>query len=223
MEKILMILVLWLIFGCSFAKLSDDLSLPEPRKSGPVSVEEAIAKRRTVRDFAQKAVTAEQLSTLCWAAQGITDPRGFKRAAPSAGALYPIFVYVAVGEGMVEGVPAGVYKYIPKGHQLQKVAEGDKRLAISRASLEQTWMSRASINFIISADYGVITPKYRQRGIQYANFEAGHVAENIMLEAVALGLAAGIVGAFSDEAVAKQAGINESEIPMLVLPVGHEK
>lgn len=199
------------------------ISLPEAIKKGRVSIAEAIAARRTVRDFKDELITLEQLSTLCWAGLGITQEGGFKRAAPSAGALYPIMLYVAVGTGSVQGVDAGVYKYVPKGHGLHLVRSEDQRAAIARASLEQTWMRHAAISFVIAADYDRITPKYGKRGILYAHYEAGHVAENIMLEAVALGLASGIVGAFSDEEVAREAGISERELPLLVLPVGHEK
>jgi len=195
--------------------------LPEVIKKGRISVEEAIAERRTIRDFNDSPISMAQLSSLCWAAQGTTQEGGFKRAAPSAGALYPIFLYVAVGDGTIEGIEAGVYKYITKGHGLKKVLDGDKRGAIARASLEQTWMRHAAVSFVITVDYDRITPKYGKRGIPYAHYEAGHVAQNIMLEAVALGLGAGIVGAFSDEAVARESGIAENELPLLALPVGH--
>ena len=197
------------------------IRLSPQMKKGKVSVEEAVAVRRSVRDFDPKSITLEELSTLCWVGQGITNPNGGYRAAPSAGATYPIFLHVALGAESVVGVDAGIYLYISRDHVLEMVKNGDFRRALARASLEQMWMSDAAVTFLISADYQHITPRYGRRGISYAHYEAGHVAENIMLEAVALGLGSCAVGAFDDSRVAKEAGLGEDEVPLLLIPVGH--
>lgn len=225
MEKIFLMSAGWLglFLACAMSGKSEEIPLPPPLKKSQTSVEEAIGKRRTVRDFTSAPITLQQLATLCWAGQGITSKEGgfSRRSAPSAGALYPIFLYVAVGDKAVSEIPAGIYKYILSEHKLKLVVKGDQRRAVATASLEQMWMRHAAVNFIISADYSRITPKYGRRGIQYAHFEAGHAAQNIMLEAVALDLASGIVGAFLDEEIKRVAGLPAGEEPLLILPVGH--
>ena len=128
------------------------MKLPQPNTKGPVSVEQAIKQRRTVRAFMPKALELNQLSQLLWAAHGITENNGFKRAAPSAGALYPMDVYVVVGQNSVVQIEAGVYHYEPKGHFLSLIAKSDFRDAIVRASLSQAWMAKAPISFIITAE-----------------------------------------------------------------------
>ena len=197
------------------------ISLPPQIKKGKVSVEEAVAGRRSVRGFDPISITLEELATLCWAGQGITNPNCRYRATPSAGATYPIFLYAALGTGSVVGADAGMYLYVPPDHALETVKDGDCRRALARASLDQVWMSDAAVIFLISADYDKITPRYGRRGITYAHYETGHVAQNIMLEAVALGLGSCAVGAFEDNRVAKEAGLEDDKIPLLLIPVGH--
>ncbi|MBW1999885.1 MAG: SagB/ThcOx family dehydrogenase, partial [Deltaproteobacteria bacterium] len=167
--------------------------LPRANQEGSVSVEKAIRSRRSVRSFISKQIEKEQLSQLLFAAQGVTEEYGFKRAAPSGGALYPIDVYAVVGEKGVEGLDAGIYRYIPPGHEIDLVGAGDKRKQIANASLYQRWMAEAPLNLVITAEYARICSKYGDRGVRYAMIEAGHVGQNIFLEAEALGLKAGIV------------------------------
>ncbi|MEM2961283.1 MAG: SagB/ThcOx family dehydrogenase [Candidatus Bathyarchaeia archaeon] len=112
-----------------------EVSLPAPRYESEVSIEEALLKRRSIREYSNRILTIQEISQLLWSAQGITDPRGF-RTAPSAGALYPLEVYVAVGN--VEYLSKGVYIYKPEGHMLVKVIEGDKREALANATFGQT-------------------------------------------------------------------------------------
>jgi SagB-type dehydrogenase family enzyme len=166
-------------------------------------------------------LTPEQIGRLLWAAQGITGSLGVKRAAPSAGALYPLDVYVVAGG--VQGLEAGVHHYKPKGHQLEAGSAGDSRQAVARACLSQMWVAEAPVSFVITAEYGRITGKYGRRGVQYAVIESGHVGQNIFLQAVALGLAAGIVGAFRDEDLKKALGLSGKRVPLLVMPVGHKR
>jgi len=197
------------------------MQLPDPTKDGDVSLETTIHQRRTVRSFNSKELTLNQLSQLLWAAQGITEPGAFKRAAPSAGALYPMDIYGAVGGGCVEGLNPGVYLYDPATHSFSLTQEGDMRRDIAMASLGQMWMSYAPITFIITAEYSRIMGKYGQRGVRYAMIEAGHIGQNIFLQSQALGLEAGIVGAFEDGKVIQIMGIKRTHEPLLIMPVGY--
>ena len=198
----------------------ESMILPKPDHEGSLSVEEAIKHRRTVRSFSSKPITKEDLSQLLYAAQGITQDRGFKRAAPSGGALYPLDVYTVAGEKGVEGLDAGIYHYIPLGHRIEHVITGDRNEQLARASLQQMWMAGAPVNFVITAEYSRIRSKYGERGIRYAMIEAGHVGQNIFLQAEALGLKAGIVGAFEDLKVINVLGIPRKHEPLLIMPVG---
>ncbi len=199
------------------------MSLPRPSLDGKISVEKAIQKRRTIRDFKEDSLSLGQLSQLLWAGQGITDPIEGKRAAPSAGALYPLDLYVLVGPSSVEGLEAGVYQYRPEPQAIVQIAKGDRRKEIALASLWQMWMARAPVLFIITAEYRRITGKYGDRGIRYAWIEAGHVGQNLFLQAEALGLGAGIVGAFQDREVARLMAAPPSHEPLLIMPVGYKK
>ncbi len=197
--------------------------LPKPSFDGKISVEKAIKERRTVRDFREKGLSLNHLSQLVWAGQGITDTLGKKRAAPSGGALYPLDIYVLIGENSVEKVEGGVYRYLPSEHSLLTVEKGDRRREIASASLSQMWMAKAPVIFIITAEYRRITGKYGERGIRYALMEVGQVGQNLFLQAEALGLGAGIVGAFNDSDVSNIAGLASQHEPLLIMPVGYKK
>ena len=197
------------------------MNLPEPILKGDVSVEEAIKHRRTVRSYRPNPLTLEQLSQILWAAQGITEDRGYKRAAPSAGALYPMDIYAIVGDDGVKGLKAGIYHYEPHKHAASLIMEGDFRKDVARTSLSQMWMARAPVNLVITSEYSRITGKYGTRGERYAIIEAGHIGQNIFLQAEALGLRAGIVGAFHDKDVIRVMKIKRSHEPLLILPVGY--
>ena len=197
------------------------MRLPSPTWEGTVSVERAIKQRRTIRSFAAKALDLDQLSQLLWAAGGITDDRGFKRAAPSAGALYPMDVYVVVGSEGIPPIEAGIYHYRPATHQLAAIGRGDKRSSVARASLSQMWMAEAPLTMVVTAEYARASVKYGKRGPRYAMIEAGHIGQNIFLQAQALGLEAGIVGAFHDREVIKVMEIPSAHEPLLLMPVGY--
>ena len=199
------------------------ISLPKPSFDGKISAEKAIKGRRTVRDFSEKGLPLNTLSQLVWSGQGITDPLENKRAAPSGGALYPLDLYVLIGENGVEKMEGGGYRYLPKEHSLLPIAKGDRRREIAVASLSQMWMARAPVIMIITAEYRRITGKYGERGIRYALIEVGHVGQNLFLQAEALGLGAGIVGAFSDSQVSDIAGLPPKHEPLLLMPVGYKK
>jgi SagB-type dehydrogenase family enzyme len=225
--------VIWLLCLCAGAVLAVPgwgkaqqggfMQLPRPASDGTVSVERAIKERRTIRAFRPDSLSMAQLSQLLWAAQGITDEgKGF-RAAPSGGALYPLDVYAVVGEGGVEGLATGVYRYHPLGHTIEFVREGDRRAEVASAALGQTWIARAPVCFVITAEYERITGKYGERGVRYALIEVGHVGENIMLQAGGLGMGAGIVGAFRDASVAEVIKAPKGHEPLIIIPVGYKK
>jgi SagB-type dehydrogenase family enzyme len=199
------------------------ITLPQPAFTGGMSLEEALHARRTVRSFAPTALSVSQLSQLLWATYGITDPRREMRTAPSAGALYPLDCYLIVGTEGVEGLEGGVYQYLPYPHALEILALGDRRREVARASLGQMWMAEAPFMVIITAEYKRTTGKYRERGVRYVHMEVGHAGENLFLQGVALGLGAGIVGAFDDDAVADAVGLPPGHEPLLICPVGYPR
>ena len=196
------------------------MDLVQPVFDGNVSLEKAIKQRRTVRSFTNKPISNQQFSQILWSAQGITDDRGFKRSAPSGGALYPSDVYAVVGENCVETFISGVYHYNPSNHSVTSVAEGDRRKDVAGVSLGQMWMADAPVIFVVTAEYNRICTKYGKRGIRYALIEMGHIGQNIFLQSQALGLEAGIVGAFNDRAVADVVGVEKNHEPLVILPVG---
>ena len=200
-----------------------EIKLPAPTHTGKVSVEEAIKVRRTIRSFLPKPLTLSQVSQLLWAAQGITGGRDYLRAVPSAGALDPIEMYLIVGNGGVDKLDAGIYHYLPKPHSIEVVKKGDNRGQVVEGALGQQWIAAAPIVLIVTADYARTTVKYRDRGIRYVHIEVGHVGQNIFLQAEAIGLGAGIAGAFSDKQIAKVIELPSELTPLLIMPVGYKK
>jgi SagB-type dehydrogenase family enzyme len=195
-----------------------EIILPEPSYDSDTSLEETLLGRRSIREYNGEAITLEQLSQLLWAAQGITNPSGW-RTAPSAGGLYPLKVYVVVGD--VEGVDAGIYEYAPVTHTLKKIKDGDQRQSLMQAVLNQPWIGQGTINIVITAVYEITTSKYGERGIRYVHIEAGHAAQNICLQAVGLKLGTVTVGAFEDDKVLEVLGVSDDEVPLYVMPVGN--
>lgn len=199
------------------------IHLPSPAFKGGMSLAEALHDRRTVRSFAFRPLSLDQLSQLLWACYGITDARSRARTAPSAGALYPLDCYLAAGEKGVGGLEAGVYHYLPLEHALAATILGDKRREVARASLSQFWMAEAPIMVIITAEYQRTMGRYRERGTRYVLMEVGHAGENLFLQSVAIGLGAGIVGAFDDKAVAGALQLPTRHEPLLIVPVGYPR
>lgn len=196
------------------------VGLPAPRKEGPVSLEEAVQSRRSIREFSGEPLTLEEVGQLLWAAQGITSAQG-ARAAPSAGGTYPLELYLAAGD--IAGLEPGVYHYRPAGHGLVAVSAGDVRARLVEASLDQAWVGEAAADFIIAAVYERTKERYGERGVRYVHLEAGHAAQNLCLQATALGLGAVTVGAFTDEDVWAVLGMAEEETPLYVIPVGRRR
>ncbi len=184
-----------------------------------MSVEEAIATRRSIRSYERVPLKIEQVAQVLWAAQGITDPRRGLRATPSAGATYPLNVYLVVGEDAVVNLPAGIYRYDASSHSLIILRQGDVREELARAALEQPWVKEALISLVITAVYERTTSRYGSRGIRYAHIEVGHVGQNVYLQAVALGLGTVAAGAFYNDEVRVVLGVGEDEQSLYIMPI----
>lgn len=193
------------------------IALPHPRRDGSIPVESCIRQRRSVRDFRDQPLTESLVGQLLWAAQGATGPDA-RRAAPSAGALYPLELHVACGNVM--SLTPGVYRYVVARHELVRTAAGDVRGQLAGATGGQEWIATAAAVICIAAVFERTTAKYGSRGRVYVCLEAGHAAENLMLEAVALDLATTMVGAFSDREVQRILRLDRGEIPLGLIPVG---
>jgi len=200
--------------------------LPPPAASGSVSVEEALSARRSRRAFQEKALCAEKLSQILWAAYGITTPasnpslRGGLRTSPSAGALYPLEIYVAVGN--VTGIESGVYKYVSAEHKIVRTIDRDVRRELSAAALNQFMVRDAPAAVIYTAVFSRITGRYGERGRErYVFMEIGHSAQNIYLQAEALGLGTCAIAAFTDSRVSELLGLAAEEEPFYLMPVGY--
>jgi len=199
---------------------SETIKLPEPVQDSNISIEEALLKRRSVRSYQESPLTLAEVSQLLWAAQGITSPRGL-RTAPSAGALYPLEIYLVAGN--VDDLPDGVYNYRPDKHELARVVKGDKRVELCNAALGQTSVRNAAAVIIFSAVRERTTMKYGDRGIKYVHIETGHAAQNVFLQATSLNLGTVVIGAFHDEAVKKVLTMSDMEEPLYIMPVGRMK
>jgi len=213
--------ILGLMFTTAPGLGAELVKLPPPSYQGSMSVEEALKARRTVREFAARGLDLKQVSQLLWGADGLSDPRGHRTAA-SAGATYPLEIYLVVGERGVADLPAGVYRYLVQEHVLEPGVNGDLRQAVARASLHQTWMTHAPVIVVIAAEYRRCTARYGERGLMYTHMEAGHVGTNVFLQAEALGLGAGIVGAFEDQGLSQELQLPRDYAPLLVMPVGYK-
>jgi SagB-type dehydrogenase family enzyme len=193
------------------------IALPAPEFDGSTSVEQALLERRSVREYRDEPLSLPEIGQLLWAAQGITSPSG-KRTAPSAGALYPLELYLVAGD--VEGLQVGVYKYIPHDHALKEITTGDKRSDLTIAALKQESILKAPAVIVLSAVYERTRVKYGDRGDRYVHMEIGFAAQNIYLQAESLELGTVFIGAFYDESVKKILEIPEEEQPLGIMPLG---
>ena len=204
----------------SVAQRALSLTLPEPRRDGAFPLERALSERRSVREFGDAPLRLEELAQLVWAAQGQVAPGGH-RTAPSAGALYPLELVVVAGN--VRDLPAGVYRYQPSLHRLAPIEEGDRRQQLVEAAWGQRWLAQAPAILVIAAVERRTTAKYGARGVRYVHMEAGHAAQNALLQAIALGLGATVVGAFGDAEVKAAAALPEDAQPLYLIPVGRPR
>lgn len=194
------------------ASVGDRIALPPPSDRGRISVEEAIGRRRSVREFASDALSLAEIAQLLWSAAGLTSSEGL-RAAPSAGARYPLETYLACEHGL--------FHYCLKDHALAKVQADDPRSPLAAAAYGQSFIAEAAVSLIFVALYERTTSRYGDRGIRYVHMDVGHAAQNVHLQAVALGLASVPVGAFDDSAVADVLRLPQDHKPVYIVPVGH--
>lgn len=212
--------MLFACFGASGGALAESLEsvpLPAPSVDGHRSLEQLLARRRSVREFSDESLSAAEVGQLLWAAQGISDPEGL-RTAPSAGALYPLEVYLIAGA--INGLPSGQYHYKPVGHRLVKIASGDRREVLARAAFGQSWLADAAAIIAFTGMPERTRRKYGARAERYVHIEIGHAAENLFLQAEALDLGTVVVGAFDDEQVTQVLQLPAATRPYLLMPVG---
>lgn len=197
------------------------IPLPAPGDARGLSLEDAIRQRRSVRTYTGASMTQDALSRLLFHTGGITAEQvGTRlRAAPSAGALYPIETYVVAHR--VEGLEAGVYHYAVQDHALTQVRAGDVRNEIVRAGILQSFLGEANVVLILTSIFQRLRWRYRARAYRYALLEAGHIGQNVYLAATAMGMGACAVGAFNDDAINVLVGVDGVEEAVLyVLTVG---
>lgn len=199
---------------------SKSIKLPKPQYDSNVSIEETLLKRRSIRSYKSEPLAMAEISQLLWSAQGVTNRKGF-RTAPSAGALYPLEVYIAAGN--VTDLDAGIYKYYPHRHEIVNTVKGDKRSELCRAGLGQSSIKNAPAVMVFCAVFERVTGRYGKRGIQYVHMEVGHAIQNVCLQAISLGLGSVIIGAFNDHDVKEVMNFEVDEHPLLILPVGKLK
>ena len=213
----------------------ETISLPSPQFDGNTSVEKALNTRRSTRSFLPEPLTLQQISQILWAAQGITkkvdtpsiywlekyEYQGGYRTAPSAGALFPIEIYIVTGS--VQNLFPGVYKYIPKNHSLKKVMDGNIILDVYNTALKQNAIKEAPALLIISSVLERVEAKYEKRAERYVYIEVGAVCENVYLQCSTLGLGTVIIGAFNDDPLKAVLQLPKEENPMGIMPIGKPK
>jgi SagB-type dehydrogenase family enzyme len=220
------VLIMTITNACRGVSMSDDnnrqlmmsntgnrIELPEPSFEGNISIEEALKLRASVRNFSSRNLTREQLAQILWAAQGINRPGTRFRTSPSAGATYPLETYAVT--------PEGIFRYIAAEHSMISIREGDHRRELAGAALGQSSVSDAPLSVIFTAEYRRTTNRYGNRGIMYVHMEAGHAAQNVHLQGVAMGLGSVAIGAFEPEKVANIIRTEEDEIAIYIIPVGY--
>ncbi len=197
-----------------------DVALPAPDSIGRMTVERALALRRSVREFASAPLTLREVSQILWAAHGITGPGG-KRTTPSARAVYPLQVWLVAND--VTGLAKGIYRYSPAEHALELVAEGDHRVAIAAAASGQKSVEQAPVVVAVVGDSALAAEKFGGRAAMWLGMEAGFVVQNVYLEATALALGTVMVGGYQDTAARRALGLPAKMVPLGFMPIGWRK
>lgn len=177
-----------------------------------MSLEQSIAARRSRRVFLPKPLSLEQIGQLAWAAQGQDAYSGY-RTAPSAGATYPLELFVVTGDGL--------FQYLPAKHSLEKLTGQDLRSALASAAWGQEFIETAPLTLVFATQFSRTTKRYGQRGVRYVYMESGHAAQNVHLQAEALGLGSVAVGAFDDTSVTKVLSLPDYLEPIYLVVVGY--
>ena len=201
------------------AEPNEPIKLPNPELTSEQSVEMLLQQRRSVRSYKKSSLNLTEVGQLLWSAQGVSDAQGL-RTAPSAGALYPLKLFVVVGD--VNELSPGIYQYNPEEHSLLKTANGDLRKLVQKAALNQSSIGDAAIIFVFTAIYQRTTWKYGDRGVRYVHMEVGHAGQNLFLQAEALDLGTVVVGAFDDDEVRKVLSLDSNIQPLSLMPVGRK-
>ncbi len=198
-------------------KSGDMIDLPDIVTDGSMSLERAISLRRSIRSYSEEALTLKELAQLLWSAQGITGDRGF-RTAPSAGATFPLEMFVVVNH--VDGLTAGIYHYHPKNHRLELIRTEDVSEALFRACLSQSMILDGGAVLVFAAVYERTTARYGSRGERYILNEIGHASQNVHLQAAALDLGTVVIGAYRDEEVEDILSLGDKYRVLYLMPVG---
>ena len=199
---------------------SEPIYLPSPSQRGGMSPEESIAKRRSIRDFVPQPISQWQLAQVLWAAQGITDSSWGSRTVPSAGATYPLEIFVVCGKNSINDLDDGIYHYHADNNSLTLHQKGDVRLELARAALDEESIYEAPVDIVICAIYERTLSRYGARGERYVHMEVGHAGQNVYLQATALGLGTVAIGAFYDEQVREVLRLDKQYKPLYVMPLG---
>ncbi|MEW6347929.1 MAG: SagB/ThcOx family dehydrogenase [Thermodesulfobacteriota bacterium] len=216
---------LWLFVGSGLCAAAEEiLKLPPPRLDGKVSVEAAMLKKKSVREFKAAPLKLADVSQLLWAANGdlpvdaVTSST--TKVIPSAGGLYPLEIYLACGDQTVEGLASGVYHYLPKKNGLKPIQSGDRRTLLGSAALGQMCIAKAPATLVIAAVFSRTAAKYGPRATQYVYIEAGNADQNVHLQAESLQLRCATIGAFQEPQVAAVLKLPKEVTPVLLVPVG---
>ena len=220
MKRLPIIMICTLLLGslcfaqpARVTKQNKPIKLPSPDTTGRISVEQAIKHRRNIQDFTDEPLRLEQIAQLAWAGQGITDEEKGFRAAPSAGAIYPMQLHIVL--------PDGLYRYDPKSHSIKKTIDKDIRRSLYLAAFSQPVVSKSLCSFVISGSARKVEAKYRNKGERFISIEAGHIAQNLQLQAVALGLGSATIGGLDSKNVAKACNLKPMQEPLYIICFGY--
>lgn len=197
--------------------VKDYIALPKPKVKGFISVEEVLDKRRSIRQFLKTPLNIYELSQILWAAYG-TNTKDGKKTTPSAGATYPLEIYIVAKN--FEDLKEGLYKYISENHSLKVLKEGDFLNQLAETTYQPEMCKNAAALLVITSVNERTTSVYGQRGMRYIYMEAGHSAQNISLQGVALGIGSVLVGAFDDSKVSNALSLKRGEMPLYIIPIG---
>lgn len=189
------------------------VQLTEPKLKGQVSLEEALAKQRSVRQFTGEPLKLAEIGQLAWAGQGIIEPQKGLRTAPSAAAIYPIELYFATQNGL--------FVYQPQGHGLEQIFEQDIRGILAATTSMQDTAIKAGCDIIVAGSARRLSAQFREDARKYMLLEAGHIAQNIQLQAVCLDLGSVTIGSFNTKDVSKICKLPKELEPIYIICVGY--
>lgn len=197
----------------------ETIALPKPKLTSTMAVEEALAERRSRRVYSEEPVTVAELSQMLWAGQGITDPVGNKRTAPSARSVYFFTIFVVVRD--VEGLEPGLYEYLPVEHAL-----GDMQMPTAGDALAESGVQegavKAPVVFLLSSAYGKGAESMKAGAKSSALLEGGHIGQNLYLQAESLQMATVAMAGFDSAKVGSALKLDPAETVVYIYPFGNE-